>query len=39
MTARCDRCGTEVEHVWEYTGDGTSEWLCTDCQPNMSGDN
>jgi hypothetical protein len=36
MTARCDRCETDVEHVWRYTGAGETEWLCPDCHPDMT---
>lgn len=35
MTATCDRCGTEVDRVWELTRDEDTEWLCRDCHPKM----
>lgn len=35
MTARCDRCGNEIERVWRNQSDERTEWLCEECHPDM----
>ena len=28
MTARCERCEKDVEHVWQYAEAADTGWLC-----------
>jgi DNA-directed RNA polymerase subunit RPC12/RpoP len=36
MPARCERCGAEIEQVWEYHSSDGPEWLCQECHPKMT---
>lgn len=36
MPARCERCGTETEQVWEYHSSDGPKWLCQEYHPEMT---